>query len=202
MHVFAVREAWSFKVGDPTVGGWVTAILYMVAAYGAYCVNRRANGLFASQVKRQRILWLLFALALLFLGLNKQLDLHQLLIEEAGALAHAQGWYEQRRIVQVGFIKSSAVLSVILVCSFLYLYRHVLRAHILAIFGLCLLACYAIIRVTVFQTPDVMWWHFRYGFKINWLLECVGLVLILVNVYGLLKPRSGTPVPGDAVESP
>lgn len=184
-----IEQHWSFGVGDPTIGGWLTTGLYFLAALSAFWVYRRADVLFTLQTKRQRILWLLFTLALLTLGLNKQLDLHILLIDKARVLSHWQGWYDHRRLVQVGFIKSSAVLSVILVGTFVLLFRQVLKRHLLAIAGLCLLAAYAIIRVTVFQTPDVLWWHFRFGFQINWLLECIGLILILVNAHRLLKPH-------------
>lgn len=200
MQDSAHHNTWTLSVGDPTVGGWITAVLYIVAAVGAFMVYRR-QGLFSDQVKRQRCLWLLFALALLFLGLNKQLDLHVLFIEKARELALWQGWYDKRRLVQVGFIKTSAALSVLLVATFCYLYRRVYRAHWLAIAGLCLLAAYAIIRVTLFQTPDVLWWHFRFGFQVNWLLECIGLVLILINVGLLLRPKTVAAKPQPALKS-
>ncbi len=192
MQELAHKNTWTLSVGDPTIGGWLTALLYMAAAIGAFYVYRR-QGLFEHQVNRQRWLWFLFALALLFLGLNKQLDLHRLLIETARDVSQWQGWYEQRRLVQVGFIKSSAALTLLLVATFAYVFRQAYRTHILAICGLSLLAAYAIIRVTVFQTPDVLWWHFRFGFQVNWLLECIGLVLILINETLLLRPKPNGP---------
>jgi len=181
------QRHWTLEVGDPTVGGWLTTILYFLAAFGAVWVYRQVKSEFEPQVNRQRMLWMLFALALLFLGFNKQLDLQNLVIETGRNLAIAQGWYDQRRLVQVGFIKTIAGVSAGLVILFFYLYRKVITIHLLAIFGFCLLAAYIIIRATLFQAPDVLWWHFRWGFKVNWLLECIGLALILANETLLLR---------------
>lgn len=189
MSATAEIQPWTLTVGDPTVGGWLTTVLYMLAALSALVVYRHVAEGFQQQVKRQRVLWLLIALTLFFLGFNKQLDLHVWLLDQARVLADWQGWYdEQRRMIQIGFIKTSAAVSVLLVGVFAILYRNVIGRHILAIVGVCLLAAYAIIRVTVFQTPDVLWWHFRFGLQINWLLESIGLVLILINAAYLLRP--------------
>ena len=68
---------WSPGIGDPSVMGWVTVALYLVAAWLCFLCSRRSRVLArrASGARWEPRLWGLFALFLLALGVNKQLDL-------------------------------------------------------------------------------------------------------------------------------
>ena len=58
------------------------------------------------------VFWLTLALLLLFLGINKQLDLQTLLNDIGRRKARAEGWYGNRRYYQTMFIAAVTVLGV------------------------------------------------------------------------------------------
>jgi hypothetical protein len=89
---------WEAGIGDPTVIGWVTVAAYAVAALlSLRCARRAAEPL-------EFRFWAVLSVALVLLGINKQLDLQSLVTQVGRDLAFAQGWYENRRIVQAAFI--------------------------------------------------------------------------------------------------
>jgi len=95
---------WSPGIGDPTVVGWLTVVMYLVAAWLSYRVVRsdrtQPNGLDASE----RLLWRALVIGLVFLCLNKQLDLQSAFTELGRIIAANQGWYVRRHEVQELFI--------------------------------------------------------------------------------------------------
>lgn len=99
---------WRPQIDNPDLRGWSVVAAYVVAA--AFCaragVARRKMG---PEEKRATVIWRLLALGLLFLGINKQLNLQTLLIALGRRAALAGGWYEERRLAQIVF---SAVFTV------------------------------------------------------------------------------------------
>lgn len=74
--------------------GWVTVLAYFLTAILSCLVYWRASVLFpASAIKKQQTFWLLLSVSLLFLGINKQLDLQSLMTAVAKYLAVRDGWY-------------------------------------------------------------------------------------------------------------
>jgi hypothetical protein len=85
---------------DPTITGWLIC-------FGAFA----ASGLSVRAAMRQRAhprtgvrFWLAMAAITLFIGLNKELDLQTTMIDLARWISKYQGWYEQRDLVQRGFL--------------------------------------------------------------------------------------------------
>ena len=66
----------------------------------------RGVGLYDPVARRQprRIFWGLVTLAMLFLGVNKELDLQWMLTAAGRCLSQLHGWYEERRLFQRDFI--------------------------------------------------------------------------------------------------
>ncbi len=64
-----VAQDWSPQIGDPNVTGWLTVVSYLVCFGLAYMVTMRLKG------QRGRGLWVIITGLMLFLALNKQLDL-------------------------------------------------------------------------------------------------------------------------------
>jgi hypothetical protein len=95
--------------GDPTVGGWVVTVAYVVAGgYVATCA-RRASG------ARGHVLGFV-ALALVALGLNKQLDLHEAAFVAAREAVRAHGWDAHKRALQlvgVGLVLGVGVIGLL-----------------------------------------------------------------------------------------
>ena len=85
-------DRWTWGFNDPTVMGWTLTGTYFLAAVAAW----RAGSTGSS---RERTAWGLLALALVILGLNKQLDLQNLLRDRARELYLEQGWYGSRHLL-------------------------------------------------------------------------------------------------------
>ena len=179
---------WRPGIGDPTVGGWVTVVLYFLVSLRAWQVARGAFKFTTDSIAaRERALWFIFAIALALLGINKQLDLQSLMTDIARASALEHGWYQNRRDVQRLFIVAVFFSALVAATSLLFYFRKVLFKHGLAIIGFCFLLAFIFIRATSFHASDILIHSRLAGLKINWLLECGGLLLILVNEWLLLK---------------
>lgn len=66
------------------------------------------DGLDPGDARRLTRFWTVTAVAMVVLGVNKQLDLQTWLIEHARRAAFAEGWYDDRRRVQAVFVLAVA----------------------------------------------------------------------------------------------
>jgi hypothetical protein len=190
---------WSARIGDPTVIGWLTVVAYFVAAWlalRAFMVEKAGpprpyrhaiSALFRVMRKhwprppapaRRAALWLSIALALAFLGINKQLDLQTLVAEIGRSMALEQGWYEKRRAVQVGFIIAVLVTCAGGVAALAWLVRGHLADFWLPLGGMLLLAGFVAIRATSFHHMDTLISSDILGIRVNWILELGGIGLV------------------------
>jgi ABC-type branched-subunit amino acid transport system permease subunit len=110
------------------------------------------------------------------LGLNKQLDLQTLLTELARDLAHAQGWYDNRRRYQVAFVVGLFVAGCVAAAWLLRFFWPVLRRVRLALAGLCLIAVYVFLRAALFQRVALL--RSSELAEAAWLLEVLGIALV------------------------
>ena len=211
---------WSPGIGDPTFVGWFTVLAYVVAAALCWRDYRRLAdsttrgfeghlasvlplilALFVSKRRmltlpeRQRVaaLWLGLAIALLALGVNKQLDLQTALTEIGRMLARDEGWYAVRRKVQAAFIVVVAVTG-------LWLFRALVnvaagaRGHLKQVLaGTVFIIVFVIIRATSFHHIDTLLGVRLEGFTLNWIIELGGIAFILVGAYR--EGRVAPPLP-------
>ena len=82
--------SWSPGIGDPTVGGWVTVLLYAWVAWMSLHVLRGENRRQLILSANERTVWRWMLAGMIALGINKQLDLQSGLTELARVLAHEQ----------------------------------------------------------------------------------------------------------------
>jgi hypothetical protein len=98
---------WQLRFDNPDFRGWAVVAGYVMAAVicarTAWILGKREG-----EEKRGATVWWLLASGLLFLGINKQLNLQTLLIVLVRQAALAGGWYAQRRLTQRVF---SALLT-------------------------------------------------------------------------------------------
>ncbi|MBV0890254.1 hypothetical protein KTN05_00085 [Paracoccus sp. Z118] len=176
-----VAERWTPGIGDPEPTGWLTVAAYLICTGLAVAVWRRmppgSGGGF----------WAVLAGLLLFLAVNKQLDLQTALTATGRCLAMAQGWYEARRAVQVGFL---AALLVLVVGS-LVIGRDTLggslREHRLALSGTAILGGFVMMRAVGFHGMDMLIDQRLFGISVNYVFENAGLVLIALNAIAILR---------------
>ena len=108
MTLWPATLGWQPQWDNPDLRGWSVVAAYVIAAG---CCARAAHALrkLEPDAKRDSAVWLLLALCLLLLGINKQLNLQTLLLALARRAMLAAGWEEKRRL---GHLVFSAVLTV------------------------------------------------------------------------------------------
>jgi hypothetical protein len=128
-------------IGDLTFWGWTTTAAFVFAAllclvYASFPVSHKGH----------RVFWITLGLALLVLGINRQIDLQWLLHEIGKEMVERQGWSSKRRIVEIvlvaGFMMAIALLL-------MFVWRAARRAwqrRWLAFCGIVLLVAFVVLR--------------------------------------------------------
>src|ERR1700733_11930900 len=103
-----VDGRWRPGIGDPTVVGWVTVVAYLVAALGCGWAAFKEPTTDSRRRGKPAAFWLVLAVLLTLLGINKQLDLQSWLTQVARQAMKAMALYQDRRTYQVAFIGAVA----------------------------------------------------------------------------------------------
>jgi hypothetical protein len=190
MTLFTLFEqvGWQPTIGDPTFMGWFTVAAYFLTAAAALKLSFAADAIFprASSVKQQRF-WLILGALLFFLGINKQLDLQSLLTAVGRYYARQDGWYDQRRTVQVAVIGGILITMCTAMLLFVLHFRTIFKANMLAIVGLGFLLLFIAVRATSFHHMDMLI-NFRIlNVRMNWVLELTGICAIGIPALGYLR---------------
>lgn len=186
MQDFFEKIEWSPSIGDPTVMGWLTVLAYFVCCYKSFCVHKFSERIFNPPMLRQQRLWLVIAGLMLALGINKQLDLQSFFTATARYLAFEQGWYQHRRELQEIFILTVASAGFVIMLTLIATYFKVIKVHIFAIVGICVLIVFILARATSFHHVDALLGMRFLGIHMNWVLELSGIGLIFYNARKLL----------------
>jgi hypothetical protein len=175
MHEFD----WSPGIGDPTIGGWLTVILYfltMVSCWRTADIIRLRERYISSE----RYTWRAVSILFLALGINKQLDLQTALTELGRVLAYYQGWYGERQTVQVWFIVGVAITCITTAIILLIWARKSPAPTWLALLGTAAVLAFVSIRAASFHHIDSLIGQRILGLTWNWVLEMGGISLVLV----------------------
>jgi hypothetical protein len=173
--------------------GWFIAFAYLAAAAACALVwaterKARHHGQTASP-----LFWSVLTVSLLFLGLNKQLDLQTLLNDVGRRMARSEGWYDQRKGYQVLFIAAVAIAGLLAVGGFSWLARKQWKRNFVALLGTVFLYIFVLIRASSFHHVDVML-HWRLlGWTWNWVLELGGIVVVGVGALLACAADRGKP---------
>lgn len=168
---------WSPGLGDNHPMGWVTVGVYLLAALAA-ARAARGMGSTAPDGRERRFWWISFAV-LLFLAINKQLDLQSLVTMLARCHASLAGWYDDRRELQRAFIYAVAAGGVLAICLLALLLRGILGRVWPALLGLGFVCGFVLIRAASFHHMDGLIGTVALGMRVNWLLELPGPLLVL-----------------------
>jgi hypothetical protein len=135
--------------------------------------------------------WFVVGVVMLLLGLNKELDLQTLVGSWGKQVAREQGWYSQKRVVQVVFVTALVLATLVALASAAYALRHVLRRIALGLAGLGLVFVYALLRAALFHTvrdpssQNALAWV--------WPLELAGIALVAWAAWRASSPLRGRP---------
>jgi hypothetical protein len=178
------RGKWHPGIGDPTVMGWITVGAYFIGSlvcWRAASVTRQRAQI---EVHRQLwIFWTVFAVLLLFLGLNKQLDLQTWLTQFGRQLAKNEGWFEYRRPVQAFFVLLVAMAGLAALVLLSWLTRRTRTHTWIALTGGIFLGSFILVRAASFHHVDTLLRTSFRGLKINWVLELSGIFWITLGAW-------------------
>jgi hypothetical protein len=186
-------ERWSPVIGDPGIMGWLTVATYLLAAFVAAMVAKA--GTFPMQSRRkERLFWLVISAMMIGLALNKQLDLQSYMTAVARCAAQFQGWYADRRTVQVSVIAGLVTGMVIVGGLISVAMRGTWRRSFLPLMGLVFVICFVAVRAVGFHHVDRLINLRAQDFRLNALLELAGPVLIIAGGLLLLRFAPERPV--------
>lgn len=177
MHKTGWIGNWSPGIGDPSLIAWITVVAYFIVA-GLCFRNMRSPGQEDVADRKIRVLWLVLGVLLVFLGINKQLDLQTALTEFGRILSRQMGWYGQRRYVQGVFVSFVGATALGFVLWFLIRGRHLFERMFIPGLGMCVLLAFVLVRASSFHHIDQMLGLKIWGAKVNWVLEIGSLVII------------------------
>ena len=172
-------DAWGHWISallfhDRTPLAWIVVAAYFIGAAAAFWAS--------SSVRRQdRRFWIATALTLIFLGLNKELDLQTFLTTEGRSLAQQGGWYEQRRLIQGLFLLGLAVIGFLVRAALVTWLRKSPRSVKTAAVGLVILFVFILMRAGSFHHIDNWVTINVAGLRSGWWLELTGIVTIALS---------------------
>jgi len=173
---------WSSGIGDPNFVGWLTVVAYFAAAFGAFRLRGRFSPHADLLRRRERRFWAVLAAILLFLCINKQLDLQTAMTELFRICARREGWYAQRRLPQLAFIAGLAIALPVDAAVVFRVTRGMAAATKLARVGLAVIGGFVLIRAASFHHVDRLLGATLLHFKLNWIFELGGIAIVLVGV--------------------
>jgi hypothetical protein len=138
---------WKPGIGDPTFIGWFAVLGYFVSAVLSTCVALRLTKINSSQRKA----WWILVVALVLLGLNKQLDLQGLLMELGRSFAYQEGVYEKRRFLQMIFLFVLTIATLIMVILWFRMNRQSWREEGFMLVGSMFLVGFVLVRAASFH---------------------------------------------------
>lgn len=184
-----VNGHWRPGIGDPTFMGWLITAAYLIASGLCGVCAWRTDRI--SPIYRSRhhcaFLWCL-AMAMLLMGVNKQLDFQCWIIAVGKEMALAQGWYSQRRIFQMWLIAGIMISGLILLIWLGWKLKRLWRQYGLALFGILLLITFVIIRAApLSHVAEFRSWQ-PVGGVINSILELTGIGLVGISaLMGIIR---------------
>ena len=172
---------WSPGIGDPTFVGWFTVMAYAAATITCYLLRGRFSSHADTLRRKERRYWGSMTGILLFLCINKQLDLQSAMTEFFRICAKQQGWYDIRYKFQIAFIAAMAIALPVLAGILFLVARRLPTSTKIAGLGLIIIAVFVLIRAASFHHIDRLLGERLLHFKLNWIFELGGIAIVLVG---------------------
>lgn len=170
---------WYPGIGDPTVGGWLAVGVYGIAAFACLRCARRGRAAGARVPPSERRFWIVATATLVFLGINKQLDIQGLVTQIARETAQANGWYDRRGPVQVFAVIAFVTIGLAATAAIGWRMRRSLADLWLAFVGAAMLVLFISARLGSFHRVDVL--LAEGAVPLKWVLEIGGAAAIGAN---------------------
>lgn len=159
---------------DRDVFAWVVVISYFAGAGAALWAASSAES-------RERCFWLATGILLILLGLNKELDLQNLLTQAVRTAVRHFGLYEQRRLMQGMFLLLLTVAGLLAAFVLGTWLRWLSTTAKAAAAGIVLLLAFVVMRAASFHHIDHWVTIDIAGLRSGWWLELAGISVIGVS---------------------
>jgi hypothetical protein len=171
--------SWHFQCDNPTILGWSVVGTYGIAALGCVAAGLHARSRSISDSKRGHAgIWWALALALAFLGANKQLNLQSMMIAVMRHVALNGGWVNQRRSAQLLFCLAFGLALVGVLFWLALRHREFFKLNPPALWGVIILGVFVALRAaTINHADEFLRVNLRDG-QWAWVLEIAGSVLV------------------------
>lgn len=156
--------------------GWFTVASYFLCALVVWFLSAGCK----EKDEKASSFWFMVGIVMVLLGINKQLDLQSLFTEIGRQIAKAQGWMDQRRIVQAFFIGIVGIGAALFFYWISVRARDLFGRFRLAFVGLFFLLSFIVIRAASFHHFDEVIRFRFHGAKMNWLFELTGIYLVMI----------------------
>ena len=177
-----VDGRWHAGIGDPTVFGWLTVLVYFAAV--ARCITKSKESKFFGGNYQ---FWLYLAALLFLLGTNKQLDLHRWFTEIMRDRAQTYGWYDYRQSVLIGCISLLGFGILLTMIRFRLYLANSWRNYKITWLGIIVLLVLVLIQTSPSVYADILIKQHTFGFSVGLsmsaVLEISALLLIIIGTY-------------------
>lgn len=174
-------QRWSPVIGDPSLIGWFTVAAYFAAAALAIRTTLMLGADAGGRDRAEFTFWVATSVALILLGFNKQMDLQSLLTALGRCVAQIDGWYQQRRAMQAGFIIAIVGVAEVLLFSFAFAMRRTLGRNGIAFLGMGIIATFVLVRAVGLHHVDALLGVRLAGWRLNGILELGGIAVFTIG---------------------
>lgn len=184
MSELLLEARWSLAKGDPTFIGSVTVVAYFVAASCCWFAAERLL-LTKPQQTMQRGYWLILAILLTILGVNKIFDLLSIVTTFLRNVTWIRGWYDVHHTIQVIGL---ALLVIMIGLTVVLFHKHhrPQSAERISFLGIVWLASFVVVRAISIHEVDAFINFEFFGIRMNWILELSGLLVMTICAMGIL----------------
>lgn len=178
---------WHGDASALALQSWIGIGLYYLAGLLAFLAWRRRESVPYRYGRLHRKFWLLAALTFVFLGLNKQFNLLELVTATARCHTQHGGYYLDRREYQREFIAMAVGLfgTVFAVASIRF--RKLWPFAGLGMMGVALIWVYTAVRTISLHQIDAVLGYRIGGVSINAMAEIVIILAVMANAVQLLR---------------
>lgn len=173
-------EDWKEIWGDPLLSGTIFIVSYGLTALLIFRAAQKSIG-------QERRYWRLCGSLFFFQVLNTNLDLHAMIWTIGRCLSHAQGWYENRRVIQFLFLVGLILLvGTVLILVFIMFLKNIFR-NIFLTLGVSIALGFTIVKGVSHHTLADFYGRIAGPFSVGDYIEYSGIVIALLATQNRLR---------------